>query len=537
MHLGTLDWRGGYAPKLVAAAALVALGDWLFFQHQRYGGAFGLFGIAMIAALVLARPAVRGDLRARALAGLAVLYGAAMAYDANMLAWCLFWIAAGMATLIPATGRFDDGWRWFQRLFFHGFTSLFGPLIDFYKLSRARRGRKATRFGLRASLPVLVLPVVGSGVILLLFASANPLIEQALTAITPPDFSIENVARLALWSVLFILTLGLLRPRLPRRLLGTFDGRGDLRLPGVSLASVTLSLIAFNTLFALQNSLDIAYLWGMVPLPEGMTLAAYAHRGAYPLILTALLAGLFVLVVLRPGSQTAETPLVRRLVMLWIAQNVFLVGSSILRTLDYVEAYSLTVLRLSALLWMGLVAVGLVLVGWRMLRGHSAGWLINANLAAAGVLLTGVCFVDLGAVAANWNVRHAREIDGKGAMLDLCYLNRLGGSSLLPLIDLEQRPLPAELHQRVHNVRAGVHQRLLEEVTQGGWTWLGEQRLTAAAQRLGGKLDLPQDDRGFMCDGGAFPPPPPVADAAQPAVAATMPTAPDSPTLTRETER
>ena len=239
----------------------------------------------------------------------------------------------------------------------------------------------------------------------------------------------------------------------------------------------------------------------------------------------------------RDAQLRQYTPLVRRLVMLWIAQNVFLVGSSILRTLDYVEAYSLTVLRISALLWMGLVAVGLVLVGWRMLRGHSAGWLINANLAAAGVLLTGVCFVDLGAVAANWNVRHAREIDGRGAMLDLCYLNRLGGSSLLPLIDLEQRSLPAELHQRVHNVRVAVHRRLLDEVTQGGWTWLGEQRLTAAAQRLGGKLDLPQDDRRFMCDGDVFPPPLPVVDAAQSAEAAIMPTAPDSPTLTRETER
>ena len=83
-----------------------------------------------------------------------------------------------------------------------------------------------------------------------------------------------------------------------------------------------------------------------------MTLAGYAHRGAYPLIATALLAGLFVLVTLRPGSDTVRIPLIRRMVVLWVAQNVFLVASSILRTRDYIDAYSLTRLRVAALAWM-----------------------------------------------------------------------------------------------------------------------------------------------------------------------------------------
>ena len=122
-----------------------------------------------------------------------------------------------------------------------------------------------------------------------------------------------------------------------------------------------------------------------MPSPISVTLAAYAHRGAYPLIATALLAGVFVLVTLRPGSDTAAVPLIRRLVVLWVGQNVFLVASSILRTLDYVDAYSLTRLRVAALLWMALVAVGLSLILWRMLSGKSATWLINANaLAGAG---------------------------------------------------------------------------------------------------------------------------------------------------------
>ncbi len=67
--------------------------------------------------------------------------------------------------------------------------------------------------------------------------------------------------------------------------------------------------------------------------------------------------------------------MLRRLVTLWIAQNVLLVASSILRTIDYIAVYSLTPWRIAALAWMALVAVGLVLILWRMWRGLSARWL------------------------------------------------------------------------------------------------------------------------------------------------------------------
>src|SRR3546814_4862687 len=119
--------------------------------------------------------------------------------------------------------------------------------------------------------------------------------------------------------------------------------------------------------------------WSGAALQGHVTLAEYAHRGAYTLIATELLAGLFVLVVLRPGEAATRSPRVRGLVVLWIAQNVLLVASSILRTGDYIAAYGLTELRIEALAWMGLVAIGLVLICWRLIRARSPRWLINAK--------------------------------------------------------------------------------------------------------------------------------------------------------------
>lgn len=504
---------------VAATVALVAAGDILFWQYRYGGGAWGFFLMALMLAAVALRPAMWRDGRAMTAAGAAMLFAAAFAIEPGLLAWSLFWIAAGMAVLLPATGRFDDGWRWFQRLFLHALRGLIAPLLDLWRILRVRRRRRPGRLNLPRALAVAALPVAGSGVILILFASANPVLDRFLSTLADVDISAMGPVRMLFWAMLAMLAWPLLHPRPRQKLLGTFDGSGDLPLPGVSVASVTLSLVAFNLLFALQNAMDAAYLGGLLAMPDGITLAEYAHRGAYPLIVTALLAALFVLVTLRPGSTTAAVPAIRVLVVLWIAQNLLLVGSSILRTIDYVEAYSLTEFRMAALAWMALVGLGLVLICWRMLTGRSAGWLINANLAAAGLVLTAFSLIDTGAIAASWNVGHAREAGGKGAELDLCYLNSLDGSALAALIELERRPgLRPDFRERVQSVRVDVLQRLASELADRNWSLRGERQLAQAAAALAsmpGPAALKPGQRG--CDGAIIPEPASLAEEAAPA--------------------
>lgn len=491
--------RHSFGFKLLLLAALLALADRVFYQGGHSHGWLGLFGGALAVAAALALPAVRRDRRSHGALGVALAMAGAMAIDASILPFVLFWIALGLAILLPSTGRFDDAWRWGQRLFAHGFKALFGPLIDLFKLARARRRRGGGATGLRRTLPALILPLAGSAVILLLFAAANPVIEAVLASLSLPalDTAFE---RLFFWGAVLTACWGVLRPRPSRPVLGTFDGSGDLDLPGVNPASVLISLVAFNLLFAIQNAMDLAWLWGLVSLPAGMTLAEYAHRGAYPLVFTALFAGLFVLIALRPGSRTAASPLARWLVILWVVQNVVLVASAMLRLYDYIDAYSLTRLRIAALAWMALVAVGLGLILWRLLKEKSGAWLINANCSAAAAMLISFAFVDTGAVAAQWNVRHAREVDGTGAGLDLCYLAELGPSALLPLIELERRPLDPMLQQRVKMLREQVQYRQAQVLDQGGWTLLGQRRLDRATA-LGAVLPSVAPTPRYDCSG------------------------------------
>lgn len=525
-------WRsrvtGSFWLKVVLALALAGLGDWLFFQQARYGGALGLYGLALLAAVALGHPAILRN-RAALVAWLAAAgCSLAMVLSPSLLAWTLSWIAIAMATLLVRRAGFDDGWRWLQRLVVNGLFAIPGPIPDLLRRSRVvARRRKAGRVTWQRLVALVALPLLGSAVFGGLFAVANPVIGDWLGSLHLPAVDESIVGRTVLWLVLIWMAWALLRPFMLRRTFGVFDGSGDLPLPGVSPASVLLSLLAFNGLFLVQNAMDAAWLWGLATLPDGITLASYAHRGAYPLVVTALLAALFVLVALRPGSVTAGIPAIRRLVMLWIGQNMFLLMNAALRTMDYVDAYSLTRLRIAALLWMGLVAVGLVLVLWRMLAGKSVAWLLNSNLAAAGLLLGAVCFVDLGALAAQWNVRHAREVDGTGAHLDLCYLHNLEGSALLPLIELEQRRLPPDLAVRVRNVRTMVQASVARRLADGGWDWLSTRRLAQAEQRLGGKTDLTGGYREFSCNGEPY----------NQAVAAPAATAPSDAKLTDKAER
>ncbi len=78
-------------------------------------------------------------------------------------------------------------------------------------------------------------------------------------------------------------------------------------------AAILNSLVVFNALFAIQTVMDLLFLWGGVRLLDGMSHAEYAHRGAYPLIVTAILAGAFVLAAMRrdgPGQKS-------RLIAIW----------------------------------------------------------------------------------------------------------------------------------------------------------------------------------------------------------------------------
>jgi hypothetical protein len=489
--------------KAAAVLLLVVAADILFFT-QRLPAPLGLFAMLWALLFAVTVPALRGSRAAIIAITAALFYGFILFDDPNPVAALLFLAAIGLAALLPRVKSFGNTLAWFPRLALHGVSSPFAPIADFLRLQRA--GRRRRRFRRTSAIALLAIPIGGSILFLSLFSAANPMIAQALQFIQLPDFGFDLFLRMLLWAGIIVLTWSTFRPRAFVARVFSAMAQPEVPLPNMPTATLKLSLIAFNAVFAIQNLLDIVFLWSGARLPEGMTLAQYAHRGAYPLILTALLAALFVLIAFRQGSETAERPLVRRLVMLWIAQNLLLVASSILRTLDYIDVFTLTQLRIAALAWMLLVAIGLGLIWWRIVQNKSSRWLINANAASAALMLSLLCAVDTGAVAAGWNVTHAREVGGRGAPLDLCYLRKLGSSAMVPLAELEARTSDPELQERVSFVRrVNMEDLQNSQLHNADWSWRGARRL-AEAKRIIAPLKRPRptgENRG--CDGRIKP--------------------------------
>jgi hypothetical protein len=479
----TIRRNRSFLLKSALAVGLVAAADALFYSAKAGPGwSVGLFALALLGAAAAVHPALRRSRTALSLALLAFLFALIQIETFSLLAWALYWLALMLAVMACRAGGRPDAWPWIQRLVLAALYAWAKPILDARRLWRASPGVRLIK--LSALGQALILPLAGGAVFLTLFAFANPVIQATLGGLTWPDI---DLLRVAFWGFALIVAWCVLRPPFrrrprPNRLPTTWTP------PVASNAAILLSLVVFNALFGLENGLDIAFLWSGAPLPGKVTMADYAHQGAVSLIIAALVVAGFVLVALDPRSPTARVKGVRPLVVLWIGQTVFLVASSILRTWDYVQSYSLTGFRVCALAWMGLVAVGLLLVCWRLLRGRSSAWLINANLAAAGAVLAVIAVVDVNAVAAAWNVRHAREVGGAGVPLDVCYLASQGESAMVPLAELLRRPIPAGLHARVASALqatlAGTHER---QAGWQSWTWRRTRRLARVAALLDGQ--------------------------------------------------
>jgi hypothetical protein len=284
-------------------------------------------------------------------------------------------------------------------------------------------------------------PVVFGAVFVLLFASANPLIEQWISLLNPDKW----IQQIDIWRTLFWLAVLALvwpfvhvrwrrrKPKLPAAPAISLDDAAPAEERNheiLGAPEILRSLILFNLLFAVQTLLDVIYLWGQAGLPAGISYAAYAHRGAYPLIATALLAAAFVLVAMRPKGPAEKSPVIRPLVYVFVAQNIVLVASSILRLQLYVEVYLLTYWRIAAFVWMLLVAVGLVLIVARIWYGHSNGWLVRKNL----ITLIGTLYIcsltNFDTIIADYDVAHSKEAGGQGVALDTTYVLGLGPQAL-----------------------------------------------------------------------------------------------------------
>lgn len=432
-----LSWPGREVRAGILALALVALADFLFWQSGPGLSAF-LFYLAVAAAILLTGKPGLAPTRPASAGALLAVFGALPFVEAPSL-WALLSATFGVGMLALASNALlpphpVDIPGVLVRYGVVSPVCLAGDVLRLVTGTENGLGRLAVR-----SLVVWLVPLGLAVVFLTLFSAANPLIEAALHMLNPGAlWDLLHPVRIILWGIVAAFVWPLLRPallawRTPAPMQRPHLPQAESLLFGPG--AILRALVLCNGLFAVQTALDLTYLWGGLTLPEGMTFADYAHRGAYPLIVTALLAAAFVLAAMRPNGPASQSPVIRGLVHLFLGQNVLLVTSSIDRVRLYVEAYSLTGLRVAAGIWMGLVALGLVLILCRIALNKSNRWLIGMNLAGLGLTLYISAYVPFGELIARFNVEHSYELTGEGTKLDLGYIRDRIGPAAIPALD------------------------------------------------------------------------------------------------------
>ncbi|HVZ36956.1 MAG TPA: DUF4173 domain-containing protein, partial [Polyangiaceae bacterium] len=399
-------------------AALIALADVLFYERVP-GISLAIFAFATMLAIVALHPEKLGQGRTVAQFLAALVSSLPLVETASPTGLLssmggIGLLALGISDKLP---KFEDWLGTFTRF---GVLAPVRLLGDGLRLLGEAGEQKLGSRVVHTELAWLV-PVGFAVIFVWLFTAANPVVESWIRAIRLDELiRFLQPARVVLWGFVAVTAWPVLMPKLLQwtalpQVQGPVMPRTESLVFGE--AAIRNSLIVFNALFAMQTAMDLMFLWGGVRLPEGMTHAEYAHRGAYPLVVTAILAGAFVLAAMRRDGPGERSPLIRTLVYLWIGQNVWLVISSLLRLKLYVEEFQLTELRIASAIWMGLVAVGLVLIVVKLVLGKSNKWLLATNLAALSLTFWGVSWLDFGAAISRYNVEHSYEVTGEGVTL------------------------------------------------------------------------------------------------------------------------
>lgn len=283
--------------------------------------------------------------------------------------------------------------------------------------------------GLLLAIPMLL-------VFALLFASADARFSGYLSSVSQ-IFSFTAVAHLITMTVMSVLSFGVLAMALRKPDPGRLAVPDQLSLGREETLIIMGSLVLLFLVFVV---LQASYLFGgqdIIEQTSGLTVAEYARRGFFEML---VVAGLALLVLLAMSGLRCDMRIFRPLAVIMVGLVLIIMVSALQRLLLYVEAFGLTVDRLLALavmLWLAGTLVGFVLT---VLRGRAQGFAFGAVVFGM-VLLLAAAAMNPAAVVARTNIEKALA-DGDHP-IDLQYLVNLGGDAIPVIMDYFEE-LPAQ---------------------------------------------------------------------------------------------
>lgn len=308
-------------------------------------------------------------------------------------------------------------------------------------LQSLRGGRySAVLRGLIWALPTVALFFV-------LLAGADPTLEGWRTAILQTLQSLAFLPRLVFWTLCCVLLLGRLglaanpaftvapaaAPSIPAARAGATER-------GIVLAGVDAVFALFLVLQLPRLFTDIAARVG-----SGVTYAEAIHRGFGEITCVVTLAAFLVCALDRCALRGRHESRVRLLIWVLIGESLLMLASAAFRLVAYQEAYGYSLLRVYVQVYLGLAALGLVLLGREALGVVQPRRLCTRVAAAALLAFAALSFLNVPA----WVAAHNLERRLAGRNLDVAYLTDALGPDAVPAVEKQLPGLSGADRQRI----------------------------------------------------------------------------------------
>jgi two-component system, OmpR family, sensor histidine kinase BaeS len=351
---------------------------------------------------------------------------------------------------------------------------------EFESALRALRGGRyvAVLRGLAWALPTVALFFV-------LLAQADTTLEDWRTAMATMLQSLEFLPRLVFWTLCCVLLLGRLGLAThPARTAATAAAQ-SMPTPRADATERGIVLAGVDAVFGLFLLLQLPRLLtnSGARVGSGVTYAEAVHRGFGEITCVVSLAALLVCALDRYALRGRHENRIRLLTGVLLGESLLMLASAAARLLAYQEAYGYSVLRVYVQVYLGLAALGLMLLGREALGVVQPRRLVTRVAAAAFLAFAALSFVNVPAWVATHNIE--RRLEGRN--LDVPYLTDSLGPDAVPAVEKQLPRLGAADRQGVLCTygRSKYLQRLRTLPPDRWFEWnLRRRSAIAALQRM-----------------------------------------------------
>jgi len=185
-------------------------------------------------------------------------------------------------------------------------------------------------------------------------------------------------------------------------------------------SSALLLFVILNLLLLFLNITDIHYIFFKGELPKGITYSDYVHSGVEAVIMSIVFAILLIAYYFRgPINFDAKSKNIKALTYLWIVQNIVLIVMAAVKNQLYIDAYSLTYLRIGVYYYLAFSIIGLILTFYKIFFKKDTWFLFRSNSFVFYWVLILSCLFNWNIIVTHYNLKYSHEID-------YSYLNSLG---------------------------------------------------------------------------------------------------------------